>query len=98
MHRSFDSDVPWHVALALAQGRKKVGRKHKHQPRGRAIERRKRMVVRRNKQNVIDRAAFSAKVAAYFRGEVENYPRLTTGANQYERRTTRSEHMEHRRR
>jgi hypothetical protein len=61
-------------ALERAQGRKKVGRKHSHQPRGRALERRHRAKLIRAEQRRVERAAFAAKVAAYFRGEVENYP------------------------
>jgi hypothetical protein len=61
-------------ALERARGRKKVGRKHNHQPRGRALERRHRAKLIRAEQRRLERAAFAAKVAAYFRGEVETYP------------------------
>lgn len=74
MRQTFDSDVPREVALRRARDGRKVGRKHNHQPRGRALERRHRAKIIRAKQREIERLAFSAKVAAYFRGEVENYP------------------------
>jgi IS5 family transposase len=74
MRQTFDSDTPREVALARAKARRNVGRKHNHQPRGRALERRYRAKLIRARQRELARIAFSAKVAAYFRGDVENYP------------------------
>lgn len=57
-----------------ALGRKQVGRKHLHQPRGRAIERRRLRLKRRAEELVRERQAFNALVSAYWRGERETYP------------------------
>jgi hypothetical protein len=74
MRQTFDSTTPWDVAIKRANGRKKVGRKHNHTPRGRALERRHRAKIIRAEQRRVERAAFAAKVASYFRGDIECYP------------------------
>lgn len=60
--------------LERARGRKKVGRKHNHQPRGRALEKLHRAKLIRARQRQLERIKFSSLVAAYWRGEIENYP------------------------
>lgn len=70
----FDKDTERGDAFRQIGQRNKVGRKHNHQPRGRAKERaRKKMgPVLAKKRKRLD--AFHARVCAYWRGEVENYP------------------------
>lgn len=60
--------------LERARGRKKVGRKHLHQPRGRALQKRLLSPFLRQKLDNIKRHKFSRLVAAYWRGEIKNYP------------------------
>lgn len=74
MRIDIDATVNHDAALARANGRKVVGRKHNHQPRGRAIERRKAAKRRALAQAELLRHKFSLRVAAYWRGEMENYP------------------------
>jgi hypothetical protein len=74
MRQTFDQNTQHEVALSRARDSRKVGRKHNHQPRGRALEKRHRAKLIRAKQRELARIAFSAKVAAYFRGEIDGYP------------------------
>jgi uncharacterized MAPEG superfamily protein len=74
MRQTFDSKTPWHVAIARAQAKKKPGRKHNHQPRGRAMEKRLSSPRRRQALEATVRRKWSALVSAYWRGEMETHP------------------------
>lgn len=74
MRQTFDSKMPVHEALARVQGRKKVGRKHRHTPRGRALQKRLETPARRQRLEIARRRKLNAQIAAYWRGAVENYP------------------------
>lgn len=60
--------------IERARGRKKVGRKHNHQPRGRAIQRAINRRKAREQLEVIARQRFNRLVAAYWRGHLESHP------------------------
>lgn len=76
MRIAISSDMDHDEALARANGRKRVGRKHNHQPRGRAIERRKRAQKIALQHEALLRRKFSERVAAFWRGEIECFPSL----------------------
>lgn len=60
--------------LERARGRKKVGRKHNHQPRGRALQRIVNHLAQAARERNRLRRIFNAKVEAYWRGERDGYP------------------------
>lgn len=76
MRIEFPNSMPHDLALMRARGRKKVGRKHNHQPRGRALEKRLKSPMRRQKLMVAQRKKFSAKVRLYWMGQAEAYPEI----------------------
>ncbi len=74
MRQTFDANTPREVALSRARDSRKVGRKHNHQPRGRALEKRLGSPRRRQLRDIALRKKLSLKIAAYFRGELECFP------------------------
>ncbi len=66
--------TPHWEALERARARRNVGRKHNHQPRGRAME--KKLSAPKRQQFMVNarRRKFSERVRAYWLGEVECYP------------------------
>ena len=64
-------------ALHRSRLRKVVGRKHNHQPRGRARERIRQRALARVRKAVEERRMFSALVRAYFKGDIPTYPGAT---------------------
>gem|GEM_PF-5880061 len=70
----FDSDIDRGEAFQRIGNRNRVGRKHNHQPRGRARERPKKgieIAAARMKKKA-DR--YHAAVSAYWRGELNEHP------------------------
>lgn len=74
MRIDLPNNMPHWQALERARGRKAVGRKHNHQPRGRAMEKRLSSPKRSQAMVNIQRKKFAAKVRAYFLGQLESYP------------------------
>lgn len=69
---TFDGDPD--EALFRSWGRKRVGRKHNHQPRGRAREKRRAGQMRALQMENEQRRKFTERVAAYWRGDIECHP------------------------
>jgi hypothetical protein len=74
MRIDIDGTTDAHEALARAQGRKRVGRKHLHKPSLKVVERRRRSAARRQVIASGKRRKWGEMVAAYWRGEIECYP------------------------
>lgn len=66
--------TPHAEALHRARLRKVVGRKHNHKPRGRALQKQLETPKKRQALEAIRRRKFNARVAAFFRGDLANYP------------------------
>lgn len=62
------------AALDRANGRKRVGRKHNHQPRGRARDKRLASQKRGAAMRLERIRQFNHKVRAYWAGESDAYP------------------------
>lgn len=74
MRQTFDSNVPWEVALSRRHAAQKPGRKHQHKPPGRIRAKQRTTPFRRQQLERAQRAKFSALVAAFWRGELEVHP------------------------
>jgi uncharacterized MAPEG superfamily protein len=74
MRIEFDASHDPADALSRAKARKKVGRKHNHQPRGRAFENRQQSVKRAARDLVETKRKYTAKVRAYWLGQRETHP------------------------
>lgn len=74
----FDQDTERGDAFVRIGNKNRVGRKHNHQPRGRAREKRRQNLLNGQaieKARLAKKAArFKALVVAYWRGEIDGYP------------------------
>ncbi len=61
-------------SLIASWSRKKVGRKHNHQPRGRARDKRLAALERSAAQRDIDRRKYNAAVRAFWLGIADEHP------------------------
>lgn len=78
----FDHDVERGDAFRRIGNRNRVGRKHNHQPRGRALQKKLRRATMKHGPNSKRMAAlrrYTEAVAAYWRCEVDDHPRRPTG-------------------
>jgi hypothetical protein len=64
-------------ALVRVRGAKKPGRKHNHTPRGRALQKRLETPKKRQALASARRRKLNARIAAYWRGEIETHPGAT---------------------
>ena len=76
MKMDFDASVSRIEQLMRSAGARKVGRKHNHTPSRRVLDRRKAAHVRSCKMAAIKSKAFKQQVAAYWRGELDNFPQI----------------------
>lgn len=74
MRVDLDSGMDHDAALDRANGRKRVGRKHNHQPRGRSRQRIIDRKKRRAAELLAQRHKMNARIAAYWRGEINGHP------------------------
>jgi len=74
MRIEFDASHDHDDALSRAKARKRVGRKHNHQPRGRAFEKRQQAVKRAAIALVEKKRKYTAKVRAYWLGLSDVHP------------------------
>lgn len=74
MRIDIDAGVEHGAALIRANGRKQVGRKHNHQPRGRARDKRLAAQKRSAAMRLERIRQFNAKVRAYWTGQSDVYP------------------------
>jgi hypothetical protein len=74
MRIEFDASHDPADALSRAKARKKVGRKHNHQPRGRAFEKRQQSVKRSALVRMEKKRKYIEKVRAYWLGLSDAHP------------------------
>jgi hypothetical protein len=74
MRMDFDSQTDPLDALHRVRVAKVPGRKHLHQPRGRAREKHRLHALNQVRKQNRQRAIFNALVAAYWRGELSSFP------------------------
>lgn len=74
MRIDIDAGVDRYDALDRAKGRKRVGRKHNHQPRGRARDKRLAALKRAAIHREVERRKFNDRVRAYWLGLVDAHP------------------------
>lgn len=72
MRMTFNNNQP--DALTRVRGAKKPGRKHNHQPRGKAHQKMLQRPINRQRLENGRRKAFNAKVRAYWVGQADAYP------------------------
>lgn len=66
--------TPHAEALHRARLRKVVGRKHNHQPRGRALQKQLETPKKRQALENVRRKRFNAQVRAYWLGKRDTFP------------------------
>lgn len=76
MRLEFDQNVSVSEQLLRVAGYKEPGRKHQKRPGIRALERRKAAKIKRQKMHNVAHKKFKAKVAAYWNGELDCYPKV----------------------